>query len=54
MEDALAQAADDQKEKLTRAVDKNKVRVEAAKQALADAKQQLNLDSSDQIEGGKS
>lgn len=54
MEDALAQAADDQKEKLTRAVDKNKVRVEAAKQALAEAKQQLNLDSSDPIEGGKS
>tara|TARA_R110002167_G_scaffold191891_1_gene394261 strand:- start:1964 stop:4267 length:2304 start_codon:yes stop_codon:yes gene_type:complete len=54
MEDALAQAADDQKEKLTRAVDKNKVRVEAAKQALAEAKEQNILDSSDQIEGGKS
>tara|TARA_R110001592_G_scaffold42654_4_gene138490 strand:+ start:1305 stop:3587 length:2283 start_codon:yes stop_codon:yes gene_type:complete len=53
MEDALAQAADDQKEKLTRAVDKNKVRVDVAKQALEDAKQQLNLASSDQADGGK-
>lgn len=37
MEDALAQAADEQKEKLKRAVDKNKVRVEQAKQALDEA-----------------
>lgn len=52
MEDALAQAAEDQKEKLTRGVDKNKVRVEAAKQALADANQQLN--SQNQTDGGNS
>tara|TARA_R110002072_G_scaffold140765_8_gene285215 strand:+ start:5089 stop:7170 length:2082 start_codon:yes stop_codon:yes gene_type:complete len=54
MEDALAQAADDQKEKLTRAVDKNKVRVEAAKETLEEAKQQANIDSRDQADGGKS
>lgn len=54
MEDALEQAAQDQKEKLTRAVDKNKVRVEAAKQALEEAKQQLGVGSSDQTDGGKS
>jgi electron transport complex protein RnfC len=54
MEDALAQAADDQREKLTRAVDKNKARVDAAKHALAEAKQQVNLESIDQADGGKS
>ncbi len=54
MEDALAQAADEQKEKLTRAVEKNKVRVEAAKQALEEAQEQLNIDISDQSKGGKS
>ena len=41
MEDALANAAEDQKEKLTRAVDKNKVRVEQAMHALDDAKMSL-------------
>ena len=54
MKDALAQAADDQKEKLRRAVDKNQVRVDIAKQALIDAKQQVNIDSSDETDGGKS
>jgi electron transport complex protein RnfC len=54
MKDVLAQAADDQKEKLTRAVDTNKVRVEAAKQALDEAKKQLNVDANDQTDGGKS
>jgi electron transport complex protein RnfC len=38
MEDALANAQPEQVEKLTRAVDKNKVRVEQAKQALEDGK----------------
>jgi len=51
MKDALAQATDDQKEKLNRAVDKNIVRVEAAKLALENATKQVN---SDPIDGGKS
>jgi electron transport complex protein RnfC len=38
MEDALANAQPEQIEKLTRAVDKNKARVEQAKQALEDGK----------------
>jgi electron transport complex protein RnfC len=54
MEHALAQSADDQKEKLTRAIDKNKVRFEVAKQALEEAKRQLNVDISHQTDGGKS
>ncbi len=43
MEDALANAAPEQVEKLTRAVDKNKVRVEQAKQAYADGQNKLSL-----------
>jgi electron transport complex protein RnfC len=54
MEDALAQATEDQKEKLTRAVEKNKVRVDSARQSLEDARKQLILESSDQTDGGKS
>ena len=54
MEDALAQAAEEQKEKLKRAVEKNKVRVASARQSLETAKQQLNLESSDPTNGGKS
>lgn len=45
MEEALADASDDQKEKLTRAVDKNKVRVEAARQELEQAQSALAAES---------
>lgn len=54
MKDALAQATDDQKEKLNRAVDKNIIRVEAAKLALENATKQVNSEHSDPIDGGKS
>lgn len=54
MEETLAHAADEQKEKLARAVEKNKVRVQTAKQALEEAKQHPSLGSHDQTDGGKS
>jgi len=41
MQDALNNAQPEQVEKLTRAVDKNKVRVQSAEQALKDAKQSI-------------
>ncbi len=53
MQETLADAAPEQQEKLTRAVEKNKVRVEAAKQALDEAHQQLaTINQKDNCEGG--
>ena len=53
MQEALADAAEDQQETLTRAVDKNKVRVEAARTALEEAKLQMQQSSKqDNSEGG--
>ena len=54
MQEALADAAPDQQEKLTRAVDKNKVRVEAARSALEAAKKQVQqADKQDNSQGGR-
>ena len=54
MEDALANAADDQKEKLTRAVAKNKLRVEQAQQALEEGKKRVAAsEPASQSEGGE-
>jgi electron transport complex protein RnfC len=53
MQETLAGAAPEQQEKLTRAVEKNKVRVEAARTALEEAKQQVQqADRQDNSEGG--
>jgi len=53
MQETLAEAAPEQEEKLGRAVDKNKVRVEAARQALEQAKQQVQATKlNDNLEGG--
>lgn len=53
MQETLAEAPPDQQEKLTRAVDKNKVRVEAARTALEEAKLQMQQSSKqDNSEGG--
>lgn len=46
MEQALADAAPENVEKLTRAVEKNKVRVDAARQALEEARQRIAATSS--------
>jgi electron transport complex protein RnfC len=53
MQETLAGAAPEQQEKLSRAVDKNKVRVEAARAALEAAKKQVQqANSEDNSEGG--
>ena len=59
MQETLAEAPPEQQEKLGRAVDKNKVRVEAARQALAQAKQEEQAKQqvqqtklNDNLEGG--
>lgn len=53
MEDALANAQPEQVEKLTRAVEKNKLRVEQAKTAWQDAQQKLDLATTHASQAGE-